>query len=957
MRCVDTRRNTMRCTYALLFFAPVLCFGTEEALLNTDATTDTDKHDWRIHADTNQQGLWHAIWYRTKPDNTISILKAKSTDNGYTWNTPTVLSQNSIADAKHTSPKIATDKQGLWVATWMTNDNQQGRKTSYNIAIRTSTNNGETWTKTKIIGTNSCKDPDIKIHNGTILIAWDYWDGNKTNIAYRTSTNGSTWSNTTIFNHDGDDSNVNIEAHNSTWAITWSKTYTIGSYKQSDIFLTHSTDLQNWTTPQKINNGKTGQQSYDIYPKIETNGNKWVVIWNGKNTLNNAGTDYDIISTTSTDLQNWTTPTVVNSNGTTDNRSDEDQQIVYNQGIWTAVWSGSNNVDINDMDVYYATSTDGQNWGPRQALKSNTYTDPTWVDDEAPNIFTDGTGWLIAWTSEDNRDNCEADRDLFYTVSTDGQNWNTTPPAPLIAQDDQYTTQEDQSIHNSVLTNDNPEISSRSLVAKRTTLNATLNSPPSHGTLDFHADGTFTYQPDTGYNGQDTFTYTATDGIRISNEATAHITVQPINAIIPTAIIQASLWNIQVGDDVGFDGSHSEDIDGEIIEHLWDFGDGTIMVGEILTHKYNNPGNYEVTLTVTDNEGLTDNDTIIIIVEKTEEGNDKFDIDDGKITPKDTYIVTAKVLGAAIEIPGQYELMVTTRIKIGDEIFECWGDWNNATESNVNDHQVHTWTSDREFDMLPISAQGKSWKKYGQSWRPFITVDSETKPQMVKILKNGDTIPNLLPWNNQSNIEDFIQGFLDLETNTITLNENEAIFLFELGTTDPHSAAADYQDLVVLISLGEPEPTPEPTPEARKPGFKQLKYRTVWDKDNQDQFMLKMIDFDGQNGDQITITVGKNTWTIELGKGNAHKDNNIRAKVTSSNMLMFKCVRGNFEDNLDYRSKKQKKGTMTLPITVNINESTFNYKIDVDYKVKSRKKEEFSIFGKDLRKRRKTNRF
>ncbi|MEZ6192618.1 MAG: hypothetical protein R3C45_15195 [Phycisphaerales bacterium] len=37
----------------------------------------------------------------------------------------------------------------------------------------------------------------------------------------------------------------------------------------------------------------------------------------------------------------------------------------------------------------------------------------------------------------------------------------------------------------------------------------------------------------------------------------------------------------------------------------------------------------------------------------------------------------------------------------------------------------------------------------------------------------------------------------------MTMDENQSIYLFELGTTRLTRAAADFQDLVVLVTLGE----------------------------------------------------------------------------------------------------------------------------------------------------------
>ncbi|MGB2983589.1 MAG: PKD domain-containing protein, partial [Candidatus Bipolaricaulia bacterium] len=57
---------------------------------------------------------------------------------------------------------------------------------------------------------------------------------------------------------------------------------------------------------------------------------------------------------------------------------------------------------------------------------------------------------------------------------------------------------------------------------------------------------------------------------------------------------------------VTFDGSDSRDSDGNIVGHLWDFGDGESATGETATHTYITTletRTFTVTLTVTDNQG------------------------------------------------------------------------------------------------------------------------------------------------------------------------------------------------------------------------------------------------------------------------------------------------------------------------------------------------------------------
>jgi PKD repeat protein len=57
---------------------------------------------------------------------------------------------------------------------------------------------------------------------------------------------------------------------------------------------------------------------------------------------------------------------------------------------------------------------------------------------------------------------------------------------------------------------------------------------------------------------------------------------------------------------VSFDASSSYDFHGSIVSYEWNFGDGIIGEGETITHDYNGPGKYDVTLKVTDNDGTTD---------------------------------------------------------------------------------------------------------------------------------------------------------------------------------------------------------------------------------------------------------------------------------------------------------------------------------------------------------------
>jgi len=65
---------------------------------------------------------------------------------------------------------------------------------------------------------------------------------------------------------------------------------------------------------------------------------------------------------------------------------------------------------------------------------------------------------------------------------------------------------------------------------------------------------------------------------------------------------------------VQFDAQGSYDSDGQIISWQWDFGDGEIGVGIVVSHRYIVPGSYTVRLTVNDNRGSTVSSTLILVV-------------------------------------------------------------------------------------------------------------------------------------------------------------------------------------------------------------------------------------------------------------------------------------------------------------------------------------------------------
>ncbi len=97
---------------------------------------------------------------------------------------------------------------------------------------------------------------------------------------------------------------------------------------------------------------------------------------------------------------------------------------------------------------------------------------------------------------------------------------NAVNDAP-VAVDDAVATDEDAGLNGSVAGNDSD--------VDGDALTFALGTGPANGSLVFNADGSFTYTPDTNFNGADSFTYVANDGTVDSAPATVNITVNAVN--------------------------------------------------------------------------------------------------------------------------------------------------------------------------------------------------------------------------------------------------------------------------------------------------------------------------------------------------------------------------------------------------------------------------------------------
>ncbi|MFH0960769.1 MAG: tandem-95 repeat protein [Pseudomonadota bacterium] len=102
-------------------------------------------------------------------------------------------------------------------------------------------------------------------------------------------------------------------------------------------------------------------------------------------------------------------------------------------------------------------------------------------------------------------------------------------------------------------------------VAEGESLTALLVAGPGHGTLDLHADGSFTYTPASNFNGMDSFTYKAHDGAADSEITTVNLWVTSVN---DTPVAQAGSF-ATAEDTAILIPRGGYDVDGDILTSTW----------------------------------------------------------------------------------------------------------------------------------------------------------------------------------------------------------------------------------------------------------------------------------------------------------------------------------------------------------------------------------------------------
>ncbi|MFO7898619.1 MAG: hypothetical protein R6V58_06125 [Planctomycetota bacterium] len=179
------------------------------------------------------------------------------------------------------------------------------------------------------------------------------------------------------------------------------------------------------------------------------------------------------------------------------------------------------------------------------------------------------------------------------------------------------------------------------------------------------------------------------------------------------------------------------------------------------------------------------------VVDDNPENNLLFTVDDDNyLVAQEDCTAHIRVLGKAITYgAGGPDCAVQAGAKIGDDA--AWEWLFNGSQVYGGEEYTQDITKGTR-----IAAMGRASYDWWSA-----TYKSTVDRRQVLVLVNGDEPPEFDPFDGQAEITEFCDSVIDPSTGRITIEPHQALLLFELGTTNMSSPAADFQDLVMLVDF------------------------------------------------------------------------------------------------------------------------------------------------------------
>jgi VCBS repeat-containing protein len=231
-------------------------------------------------------------------------------------------------------------------------------------------------------------------------------------------------------------------------------------------------------------------------------------------------------------------------------------------------------------------------------------------------------------------------------------------------------------------------------------ITATLASNVSHGTLALASDGSFTYTPNEGFQGTDTFTYTATDGALTSTATTVTIYVNtlPVPAADDYAVDEDQVLTVDAGQGVL---DNDSDADGDTLSAALatEPSNGTVTLSSDGSFVYTPEADFNGTdtFTYTVNDGYETSDEVLVTITVNAASDAPLGVADSYRTPVDTALEVTTSQGVlANDTDADNDALSATLVSStthGTLTFNADGSFTYTPEASYHGLDAFTYTA------------------------------------------------------------------------------------------------------------------------------------------------------------------------------------------------------------------------------------------------------------------------
>lgn len=259
------------------------------------------------------------------------------------------------------------------------------------------------------------------------------------------------------------------------------------------------------------------------------------------------------------------------------------------------------------------------------------------------------------------------------------------------------------------------------------------------------------------------------------------------------------------GESVDFNASDSEDSDGDIVEYRWVSEDGsidTITQLPLMTHTFDEPGTYPVTLTVMDDEGATDSITQEVPVEGDPDA--RCSVSNTEVEPNDQITIDASDSNAdlvRIDVDGDGEFDRTNDDDFREVV--TYADPGNYTP--VVRAQISQRIDTQQCQPITVEENERPDAAFTVNPEPGTVGDPMSFDASDSEDPDGEIVEYRWDWNNDNNFEDTTT--VDTVTHTFDEPGSKTVQLLVVDDDDTTDLAV-IQGIVVQEAT-----TPTPIPD------------------------------------------------------------------------------------------------------------------------------------------------